>query len=198
MIVLIDPGHGGMKDGKYTTAPAKMHTLPDGTVMYEGVYNRYIAKALQQYLSSRMVVSKILIDSEEDFSLNTRAREANRYNNAILVSIHNNASPTHTARGFEVWTTVGQNNSDKLATEIFKAVFKTFNTMKMRVDQRDGDPDQEKNWYIIKQSKHPAVLVECAFFDNEEDAALLQDAAWRSQMAAAIGEGIISYINKAA
>ena len=36
---LLDAGHGGMKDGKYTTAPGRMHVFEDGLTFYEGVNN---------------------------------------------------------------------------------------------------------------------------------------------------------------
>ena len=45
--------------------------------------------------------------------------------------------------------------------------------MKIRKDLSDGDPDKESNFYILKNTKCPAVLTENLFQDNKEDVAFL-------------------------
>ena len=62
-----------------------------------------------------------------DFSLSKRVEIINKFSakNSILISIHNNATLIPgTATGFEIFTTKGQNNSDKLADCIFLEVEK--------------------------------------------------------------------------
>lgn len=199
MIVVLDAGHGGIDpSGHYTTAPAKMFKHRGGEVAYEGVYNRIIAKLIEDKLTSKGLQVVRVYHDHIDTSLRDRAVNANKQSNAVFISIHFNASPNHKGRGFEVWTTRGQNNSDKLATQIFRSVFKSLEgTMRFRQDLKDGDSDFEAGFQVLRQCKHPSVLLECAFFDNEEDFKLMKDTNWQNTMSEAITKGILNYINEA-
>ncbi len=198
MIVVLDAGHGGIDpSGHYTTAPAKMFKHRNGEVAYEGVYNRIIAKKIEELLNAANQTVVRVYHDYIDTSLRARSFLANNQSNALFVSIHFNASPNHKGRGFEVWTTRGQNNSDKLATHVFRSVFKSLNgTMRFRQDLKDGDPDFEAGFQVLRQTKHPSVLVECAFFDNEQDWNLMKDENWQNKMSEAITTGILNYINE--
>jgi len=64
-----------------------------------------------------------------DVPLSTRVSRINKWckqfgaGNCILISCHSNAlgnGKWMNARGWSIWTTRGQNNSDKLAEEIWK------------------------------------------------------------------------------
>ena len=41
---------------------------------------------------------------------------------------------------------------------------------KYRLDYSDGDVDKEANFYVLRKTKMPAVLLEMWFFDNYNDA----------------------------
>lgn len=45
--------------------------------------------------------------------------------------------------------------------------------MHLRTDNTDGDPDIEKDFYIIRHTSCPAVQTENLFMDNREDVAFL-------------------------
>ena len=45
--------------------------------------------------------------------------------------------------------------------------------MRLRTDYTDGDPDLEKNFYILLHTAAPAVLSESLFMDNADDCAFL-------------------------
>lgn len=197
MIVVLDAGHGGIDpSGHYTTAPAKMWKHRNGEIAYEGVYNRIIAKKIEGLLKDLDHPTIRVYHDYIDTSLRERSVLANNQSNAVFVSIHFNASQNQKGRGFEVWTTRGQNNSDKLATNIFRSVFNSLNgKMRFRQDITDGDPDYEAGFQVLRQTKHPSVLVECAFFDNREDWNLMKDENWQNTMSEAITNGILNFIN---
>ena len=44
-----------------------------------------------------------------------------------------------------------------------------FAALKLRTDYTDGDPDLEKNFYILLHTAAPAVLSESLFMDNQAD-----------------------------
>lgn len=59
----------------------------------------------------------------------------------------------------------------------------------------DGDRDKESDFYIIKNAKCPAVLIECLFFDNYEDYKLLIDNNFQDELVSNIYKGIMNYVN---
>lgn len=176
LYVLIDNGHGSNTPGKCNKDKS----------IREYLYTREIAAAVYQRLLDIPNIKPILITPElQDTPLSVRVNRINKYcnqygaANCILFSIHLNASGNGewmAARGWECWTTRGQNNSDKLATLMYNIAAKLFGHGSCRKDMVDGDPDKEKDWYIIKGANCPAVLTENFFMDNKFDADYLLSA----------------------
>ncbi len=170
-IWLLDAGHGGMKNGKYTTAPAKMHIFPDGLTFYEGVNNRKIVDKLARLLLLSNIESCLVHDRECDTPLKERVALANRLHaekkNCIYLSIHSDAMPDGAhgkGAGFSVYTSIGHTPSDAIA-EIFCATYlRRLPTISpglvpgFRRNLTDGDQDHEENFYVLKNTTCPAVL----------------------------------------
>ncbi len=51
MIWLLDNGHGGIQDGKYLTSSPhkKSPILPDGSILYEGDWNRKVVASILKH-----------------------------------------------------------------------------------------------------------------------------------------------------
>ena len=114
------------------------------------------------------------------------------FNRAIRA--HANAANTK-ARGFSIWTTKGQTASDALASSIFQAVDSALGkTIQMRQDRTDGDHDYEENFFVLRNTRMPSVLIETLFFDNLRDAELLNNPQFQRQMADAIAQGILNHL----
>jgi len=126
-------------------------------------------------------------------------RVANQYNpkETIFVSIHCNASNKHNARGFELFTSKGFTQSDVLAENIANSVQHVYEDVKMRLryDLSDGDKDKEVDFYVLRKTKCPAVLIECGFFDNRQDFDILKDPLFQANLGSFIYTGILNYIN---
>ena len=87
--IILDCGHGGVDSlGKYTTAPAKMFTFPNGEVAYEGKLNREIGKRVGDYLTELgyCPLYTVAPSDSKDVSLKNRVTFANKFNsnNTIL------------------------------------------------------------------------------------------------------------------
>lgn len=119
-------------------------------------------------------------------------------NNCIYVSIHVNAASSdgrwHEATGWEAYTTKGKTKSDKLAEYLYKSAQKNLINKKIRKDLVDGDSDKESNFYVLRNTKCPAVLTENFFQDNKKDVEFLLSDVGRQQIARLHVEGIINYI----
>ena len=187
LTVFIDSGHGGMIDGKYQTAPAKMYKHGYGEIFYEGVSNRQFAEDLKWELRNRGIPYIDVTNTELDVPLSTRVNIINelykKYPNAILVSLHSNAGK---GTGFEVWTSVGQTRSDQFAEVLSEELMRSFPDIKFRKDTQDGDLDKESGFYILKNTDCPAVLPECLFYDNYEDYKILMNPTFRRDYVSAL------------
>lgn len=201
--IILDAGHGGLDENKnYTTAPNKMFTFPDGDVIYEGVINRIIAQKIYDCFlidveNKHRISFTVSPENAIDLGLRDRVEFANNFNpkNTILVSIHNNAGG---GSGFEIYTSKGETESDKIATSIYESVSPTYKKydLPMRKDITDGDVDKEAQFYVLRKTICPAVLCEYAFFDNKKDANLLRDEEFLNSIAFDTYHGISNYINK--
>jgi N-acetylmuramoyl-L-alanine amidase len=171
LVVLLDPGHGGMVNGKYTTAPAKMSKFVDFE-FYEGVFNRAIMWLVAGILFHAGGSYSILVPEDEDISLEKRVNRARtvaklRAGDGFKFyyhSIHANAFGTDKANGIEVWTSPGETKSDQLATIYYQAL--SILGWNMRSDMGDGDVDKEEQFYVLKNTPMPALLTETGFYTN--------------------------------
>lgn len=194
--VVLDFGHGGIdKDGNYTTAPRKMHTFEDGTIAYEGVLNRAIGKQILNCLkdeSGLQVICTSQLDDPKDYSLKARVAVANLLDpkSAIFASIHCNASTSHNAGGFEIFTSKGVTESDRLASEVRTTARYALH----KVNMRDRGL-KEANFYVLRKTKCTAILIECGFFDFKPEFDKLDNPTFQGDLGSFIATGIINYIN---
>lgn len=196
--IVIDCGHGGINTkGIYTTAPAKMFTFPTGEVIYEGVINRQIGEKVFNLLNQKgyCPIFTVNPDDATDLSLSKRVKLINGLKSPTIgVSIHSNASKDQKARGFEIWTSKGKTKADILAIHIGEEIKEEFPDIRFRKDLSDGDLDKESDFYVLRKTKYPMVLLENLFFDNYEDAQLLWFEDFQNRLANRICNGIIRYL----
>lgn len=189
---MIDAGHGGMRNGVYTTAPAKMVKYQDGFTICEGEVNRAIAKMVYQQLMQNQIDFCLLYDDVIDTALRGRVKIANeiyaRKKNAVLLSIHSNAGG---GKGFEVYTSPGKTRSDSFAEIIALQYMKDFPEHHFRADKSDGDHDKEARFYMCVESHSPSVLIENLFMDNRGEAEFLMSQMGRLRIANSIVKAIM-------
>lgn len=194
-MVILDSGHGGMitnDSGElvYATAPAKMYRHADGSIAYEGVINRRVKSELSRLLVNGNIHFRDISEGNIDWPLHTRVNRANDIINEnasgfkfLFLSIHCNAGG---GSGFEVWTSIGDTYADDYA-EICAAMLKTeFSEFSLRTDISDGDADKEADFYVLKKTLCPAVLVELLFFDNKNDWQYMQTDEYYTRVAKAL------------
>jgi N-acetylmuramoyl-L-alanine amidase len=189
--VILDAGHGGILNGEYQTDGKRSPEWYDGQVLYEGEFNRAILHRLVDKLNKASVPVKVVSDYTMDYPLEERVYLANDSDpeNSFYISIHSNAGG---GSGCEFYTSIGDTGADPMA-EVFYEVFKhRFSTYPLRTDKSDGDSDKEDNFYVLRNTRMPAVLLELFFMDNEfECRGLLLTESGRDSIANAVFEAIM-------
>lgn len=174
---------------------------------FEYQYSREVCQAVKAILTEMGYT--VFIDVEDDDLKVSQSKELclrckivndlNRYyKNCIYVSIHVNAAGAdgkwHNATGWSCYTTKGTTKSDKLAEYLYKSAEINLKGKKIRKDLSDGDSDLEANFYVIKNTKCPAVLTENFFQDTKEDVDFLTSNEGFHAITRLHVEGILNYI----
>ena len=134
--------------------------------------------------------------TDKEIGLSKRVQNTNKIarSNKIFISLHSDAagdgSTWMSARGYSVYTTPGQNNSDKVAEVILNNMQKDFPELKGRFDNSDGDKDKEANFQVIKGVNCQAVLIEWCFQDNKEDVEILLSEEYNKKLVSCLVKSI--------
>ena len=184
-IITIDPGHGGSDSGAVGD---------NGYTEKEGAFaiSQKVASILNQS-GAKVVMTR---DSDVDVygpnasarnELQARVDVGNNANSDIFVSIHCNAFVNPAANGTQTFYYGSSYQGQRLAQSIQEKMI-----------EANGLRDRgisTCNFYVVKHSYMPAVLIETAFITNYDEEALLSDDEWQTTMAKAIAEGINEYFS---
>ena len=171
---IFDNGHGGIIDGVYQTSGKRSPKWDDGSILYEGEFNRAIVNRLMKLCSDAGIECVNLVDTQEDIPLSRRTNKANdiyreradKGGKCIYVSVHANGFSKESANGWSVYTSEGETKSDIVASVLAKKAAAEFPDEKMRKDTRDGDADKESNFWVLRKTVMPSILSENFFMTN--------------------------------
>lgn len=188
--IVIDPGHGGADEGTiYGSLKEKDITLSISKKLvsylnsagYRGILTRN--KDTSLYKTSRGgTVERKDLEARVGIINNSRAK--------LFVSIHVNSNPDSSAANGSI---VFYNNSIKGSKELAESIQKSLNTVKAGSRGRTSHSPETANYYVLRNSDVPGVLVETAFISNTTERNLLKTESFKSDIAKAISNGIKSY-----
>lgn len=162
LLIAVDPGHGGSDPGAVSQSGQRESDLNLSLA-------RHFVDAAWADDFFDVVVTR---EGDTHIPLDARAELVNKAEANAVVSLHCNAFDDSTVRGFEVWTTPGETPADGLASLVYGAM-RLGCPYPGRSDFDDGDPDKEANFYILRHTRAPAILIEFGFITNWEDLAFL-------------------------
>jgi N-acetylmuramoyl-L-alanine amidase len=205
-IVFLDAGHGGIipkgkGKGGYVTAPNKQYKhdkccFHHYRYFYEGVFNRQIVNRVAEKLDALDIPYLIVSHEWRDTSLWKRVNVANWHHKThkpgIFVSSHANAfrGDEYNVRGFEVHHFPKSNSGRMLAQNMLENVRELLgDQIKYRTY-----PIVKSNFYVLRKTWMPSILIEHSYFDNYEDALLLMDEEIQDRFAEAQVRTIVKAI----
>lgn len=178
-VVAIDAGHGGF----------------DGGVSHGGLVEKGLALDLALRLAKevagkggRPVLTRAedvayFVDNHEDFD--HRLKLVDEGKAEVLVSVHLNSFPDPSQFGGQTFYHAKSAEGQRLA-------------LLLQTELVNLQPDNYREalaaeYYILWNSKIPAVLVEAGFLSNPDDRVRLGDPAWRGRLAEAVARGLERY-----
>lgn len=177
-VIVIDPGHGGPDPGAIGIGGVR-----ETNVVLD------ISLEVSRILQRQGVVVYLTRTREVDVDLPPRVRLAERVNATAFVSIHANAISMSRpdVNGLETYHAPGARLGSRLARTVHNTILRRLRMPDRRV--------RAARFYVIRKTSMPAILVETGFLTGAQDIVRLRNPAWRKQMAQAIAEGILNYLN---
>jgi N-acetylmuramoyl-L-alanine amidase len=175
-VVVIDPGHGGPDPGAIGIGG-----LRETDVVLP------VAKQIATLLEKQGVEAILTRSTERDLDLAPRVNLAEEVDATVFVSIHANAVGLSRPEVNGLETYYYDSGLD-LANTIHRTILEDVNVTDRRV--------RKANFYVLRETSMPAVLVELGFVTGATDAARLRNPTYRNQMAAAIARGILRYLQR--
>lgn len=187
IVIMIDAGHGGADPG----AVSEMAIEKD--------LNLAIAQKLQGYLEEAgytVYVTRIEDEglyqsgdsNKKRADMKERKRLIEESQADLMISIHQNSYPDSQYWGSQVFFQKQSPEAAALAL-LVQEMLNSFTSPENTRQAKAND-----SYFILLQSPMPAILVECGFVTNSQDAENLNDETYQKKVAWGIYSGIEQYL----
>lgn len=192
-IIIIDAGHGGEDGGTQTK---------DGIL--EKDINLSVSLEINRILSEKGFKTLLIRDGDyliyDEDSTTMREKKAsdihnrmdimNKHSNCIFLSIHQNYFTESKYSGTQVFYSNNNPESEKIAQFIQSSVREELQPDNTRQIKKCGT-----EVYLLYHAKAPAVMVECGFLSNEQEAEKLCNKDYQIKISESIVNGLTDYLN---
>jgi len=180
-LIVVDAGHGGADGGA---------SGRDSGVQEQGI-NLAVAKLVEEELLQagfRVVMTRenekaIAPTKQQD--MKKRKEIMGQEDVAAVVSIHMNIFEDRAIRGPMAFYMKGSAPGESLAASIIGSLCESLGHPKRLANPGD--------YYVLRESAAPAVIVECGFLSNPEEERLLQQPDHQKKLARGIAAGISAW-----
>lgn len=185
-LAAVGDGHG------MTTAGKRTPYIPElGRAIHENEFNRPVSNFLGIELRRCGFDVLMVAPTDADTPLKTRVDLANLKKADIFVSIHYNAFDgvfdSRDPEGLSVHVYPGSIEGRKLGNAVLKH-------LKGGTVQANRGI-KESNFYVLHNTKMPAILTENGFMDNKREALLMLNVDFQKEVAREHAMGICDYFN---
>lgn len=186
-VIVIDAGHGGIDAG----------VLGVNTRVKESDINLAIAKLLKGYFSEAGFTAVMTRSTNGGLygmptnGFKTRDMQKRKQiikdcNADMVISVHQNSYPLKSRRGGQTFYDKNSQTGKLLAESIQKSL----NEMEECVRKSNA---LTGDYFMLKCTESPSVIVECGFLTNGEDEKLLITPEYQKKIAYAIFKGAVSF-----
>jgi len=177
-LIVIDPGHGGFDPGAI-----------GGNGLQEKEVNLDLALLVRDKLEKKGHNVLLTRKTDEYVSLQRRVEIARDKKARIFVSIHNNSSRKSHTGGSEIYVSQNYKKEDMQLAQLINDNL----CDEIKLDDRGLKQD---NFYVIKNTIMPSVLLEVAFLSNPHEEKLLGSNVFLNKAANGIVDGILDFLEK--
>ncbi|OJH13731.1 hypothetical protein FPG87_02495 [Flavobacterium psychrophilum] len=171
-IIAIDAGHGGKDFGAQIGGELEKKIV-------ENIANKI------SLLNGKGEIEIVLLREDDSFiELSERVARINKINPSLLISLHINASKNLKENGVNAYVSKQNDFYDKSMESAKNLVDKISNEKLAKGEVKDA------NFFVIKNSKCPALLLEVGYLSNENDKTYITSESGQNEIANQIFEFI--------
>lgn len=183
VVVVVDAGHGGNDPGAIYPAGSKNPEAVEKELTLD------IAKKVRDNLEKAGVYVVMTREGDSYPTLKERAELANSISADLFISVHINAMDNRDEiDGAQVYYHKDSYFGKKLAKLVQKNILDYTKLSDKNV--QDGS-----SFYVLKNTKMPAILAECGFITNEGDRNYIKSEKGRQALADAISDGVLEALD---
>lgn len=185
--VVIDAGHGGPDPGSigYKTKVLEADlNLKMSLLLKQKLENAGIAVVMTRETDEALATGRGKAFKKKDMEL--RKAIINKVRPNMVISLHQNSYVNHTLRGAQVFYDKTSDISKQIAETIQKEFIESLDFSNKTVSPG--------NYYMLRCTASPSVIVECGFLSHPEEEKLLQDEAYQEKIVNAICKGVLNFI----
>lgn len=194
IVIVLDAGHGGIDPGKVGV---------NGQL--EKDINLQIVLKLKEVLEKDETLKATVVLTRSDDTGNYKESDTHKKradmkkrieiveeaSPDLLISIHQNSYISSNVKGAQVFYYEKSEKGKTLANKIQGCLVKEL------ADENKGRVEKANdNYFLITNVECPAVIVECGFLSNEDEAKLLSDDTYQDKIAKTIVDGIREYLQE--
>ena len=186
-VIIIDPGHGGSDPGKISAAG----TLEKDINLKIALYLKDLLEAQDMKVIMTRETDKELSDentNRKTEDMKKRLSLIQEHNADLFISIHQNSYTDADIYGAQCFYHANSDEGKSLASSIQKQIILSTNQTKIREIKDNAD------YYLLKHSTLPTVIVECGFLSSPDEEKLLITEEYQRKLAWGIHMGILQYI----
>lgn len=188
LCIVIDAGHGGNDPGKigYGGVLEKDINLSIALLLKESLEKENLYIVLTRETDCNLADENSTNQKRAD--MQKRCEIISNANPVFTISIHQNSYPSPEVSGAQVFYYTSSMEGCSLATTLQTALREHLNPDNHR------QPKANDNYYLLKKTPTPTVIVECGFLSNPSEAALLATNEYQQKVVNAISAGILTYL----
>jgi N-acetylmuramoyl-L-alanine amidase len=173
--VVIDAGHGGHDFGATSNSIMEKHIV------------QQITNKINSLNQNKNIVIHLTRNSDDFVTLSNRTTIINRLKPDLVLSLHANANPDKNKSGVELFV-----SKESKSYDTSNQIAKNLNEILSKNNTLKTTGVKNANFYILKKSEAPSVIIELGYLTNENDQKYLTDQKEQDRIA----ESIIEFISE--
>ena len=194
LTIVLDAGHGGI-DGGCSTADGKTEKVINLNILLSvrdlGKFFGYNVEATREKDMSIHDKGVTGIRNQKVSDMENRLALFNKYGNSVCVSIHQNTFGDPQYSGAQMFYSDKNPSSERLASIMQQKFVGNLQPENQRETKLCGS-----ELYLCYYCENPAVMVECGFLSNPEEAAKLTNEEYQQKVAFTIFSGINEFVSQ--
>ena len=195
--VIVDAGHGGEDGGAIAIDGETLEkdlnlsiAIKLNDMLKKNNISTFMTRSKDESIYKKDTHKKTLRKKKTE-DLRNRVNIANSNNKNILISIHQNKFTDESLTGMQIFYSGNNEHSVTLANFIKDELEKNISPPNFRENKKAN-----KEIYLLRNTKVPAIIIECGFISNKEELKKLISEDYQNEISQCIFVGIKNFLDK--